>query len=646
MRNRSFIGLCVLLALAATPESSTAQSPRSRLVRALVDPVRSVTGCPTRFAMVDAKIGQPTCEPIVVKGGRWVAVPFTSDPQKDPAGRDPKDVPVRRLPRSQTDAGYCFYEWSSREVAPPEAFKEAGLTPDCPAIARMAPNWSPKDIPQYIWDDLGIETARNLRGVVAGSQAQPWYGKALGDREAIRVAVLDATPRALDVDDPSRHGLGVTRLIGSMICDDLGPRCQEIVRAYLALPLSSENEPPSEKGGFYGHFGHLADALHKALADWDPGKQRLVINLSLGWDPVKAEPESVPVETIRKLITAATCQGALVVASSGNATGTERPLLPAGWEVFPALDAKGCADAGYPFVGQGAGKYRPLVHAVGAVDQYSQRLVSMRPWGQPRLAAYGLAVVGTHPSDKEFPPPAQPIPLSGTSMATAAVSAIAAAVWSHEPGRDGAEIMDIVYGSGVRLNPGLPSLGARTEFCVGEPMGPCSAQPVRRVSLCRALRQVTTPEQACTDARPAVRPRLKPEKEPPPVPTVAVEPCRVQGCGLPVGPYGSDVLSVIGPQDGVPYCPTCKLQRNYGGSGWDLMWGVPTAVPDPFLSLDVRIWTSFWSSQPYKVDMTPQAGVYFHHWIPLQPTIRAAALDWYYYLGFGYARDTELLSVE
>ena len=174
---------------------------------------------------------------------------------------------------------------------------------------------------------------------------------------------------------------------------------------------------------------NLFRALDAALAEWEsaPGRSHLIVNMSLGWDPADTQGSGLKVKWMTQLLSRAYCEGALVIAAAGNRTGSEGAVFPAALESLAPPDAQQCGRLGYSLVGS-SGSYRPLIHAVGAVDQYDQRLVLARPHGQPRLAAYGMQVVVPGQTATGFT-----IPQTGTSMSAAVVSGIAAAVWGARP---------------------------------------------------------------------------------------------------------------------------------------------------------------------------------------------------------------------
>ncbi len=334
----------------------------------------------------------------------------------------------------------------------------------------------------------------------------------------VRVAVLDTAALPYDAPDGADrdgHGRLVGRAIGDLACPaQFGPGsgCLAEIVNYLALPRLGHASSDAERGGSLGTRADLAGAVDRALDDWQRdrdgagGPARLVLNLSVAWagepgaaspsDPTALSPESAGVQAALRR---ASCAGALVVAAAGNAVApaTSGPALPAAWEAEAAPSDAECARDGFALAGarDGALAYRPLVHAVAALDQFDRPLATTRPGGLPRLAAYGLAVV-TH--DPRAAGGVTPV-ASGTSLGAAVASAAAAVAWAYRPelGADG--VMQLVYEAGAPLS-GADDAALSAEACLG---APCGALPVRRASVCAAARSALCAGPGPCDAAPA-----------------------------------------------------------------------------------------------------------------------------------------------
>ena len=114
-------------------------------------------------------------------------------------------------------------------------------------------------------------------------------------RDAPRVAVLDTSRHGIrGINDRSGHGYTVNRIVADLACTDPNDEaaCAKIVVPYEALPLVKKGDTwqleTDGRGGFSGWLHNLFDAFEEAL-DKRAGKD-LIINLSLGWDPIKTDP--------------------------------------------------------------------------------------------------------------------------------------------------------------------------------------------------------------------------------------------------------------------------------------------------------------------------------------------------------------------
>jgi hypothetical protein len=252
----------------------------------------------------------------------------------------------------------------------------------------------------------------------------------------------------------------------------------------LAVP---SGVPDRINGGYFGTRGELGDAIADALTDWEGGRMaadRLILNLSLGWE-ANLPPETrsgIANDAIATLLERASCEGALAIAAAGNQAGpgsVSGSFFPAFWESRSAPDVAACQVL-WPTlaVDPSANKQRPLVYAVAAVDDQDRPLLTTRVGGAPRLVATGIAAVT---SDGRWP--GNTLVLSGSSIAAAVVSGVAAAVWETDGALTGPAVMDLIYGSAVDLPVG--GINPATVVCLNPP---CDRQ--RRVSLCGALTQV------------------------------------------------------------------------------------------------------------------------------------------------------------
>jgi hypothetical protein len=411
----------------------------------------------------------------------WHATPLFQDGSGGPAalnGAVPKPPEMNNI--------FCLYQWTGGGEPNANAFDQGFVLlpePDCAVVAAQA---SPP------------EAYRATLAAGFEAQIEQFPGAALPDIPGhprpggVRVAVLDTVPDQAagpgdigDASNAAEHGRSVGRIIQRAAC----PECPTLAGGTTQWPVKIANHTALDvaqdgrswdaaTGGYFGYQGRVAQTIWEAFQSnyTDPADLNLIINLSLGWDrrysrsdrdPARLRPAVV---AARMAIAHAACQGALIIAAAGNdaggPTGGAAPMLPAAWQT----DARACAPGG-PLVTH--------IYAVGGLTPSDTPLPSARALSRPRLAAPGLfATVAQRGGGYTTP-------LSGTSAATAVVSAAAAVIWRYLPGLTAAQIMRRVYTSGVNL-------GEPAEY-----YGGMAAPDVHRVSVCRAA--VAAFNEACMD---------------------------------------------------------------------------------------------------------------------------------------------------
>ena len=468
---------------------------------------------------------------------------------------------------------YCRYRW---EPASPSAQGRPPLRPfesriaqvDCPLVAANAP-LPPRQYAPEAWLPRQ-QRLHEQEGRVSKLPAGQGY--------PVTVAVVDSAvhPYASPLLDNSGHGRTMGRLIDELACPS-GQPCPVNIANHLALQEVDEasRSDPAD-GGFYGTRAQLAVAVQQALDGWVAGVQsgqlsRTVVNLSIGWvpaldtNPRGGHGRTLPEDLVFQVLTRASCLGALVVAAAGNGafTSTTGPIYPAGWETQPAPTGTVCqrfVDGDWPFVGDLSvpNPYRPLVHAVSALDHVDQPLAIARPGSIPRLLAHGMSAITSDP----LRPPLHTLLLSGTSVSTAVVAGAAAALWSHTPTLTAHGVANLLFTSGVPI----PTVS--TELCLA---GGCAKQPAR-VSLCAAATALGGNRLSCTTVRFGAGkiPDLAP---PPPAQVygprkICVELLERETCVQVDVPrvateYAAPEEPWVLPQP-VPWCPSCRLTQATG----------------------------------------------------------------------------------
>ncbi len=307
--------------------------------------------------------------------------------------------------------------------------------------------------------------------------------------------------------------------------------CVASIRSELALGRRGPRDPQApgdinwvvDLGGDYGSQAEAARAMYDALAKYleEREETHLILNLSFGWDSVygnhKKNRLRVPARMALDVAQFAACEGALLIAAAGNRDAFDErdgPLAPAIWE---KKRNRCVADPQ---------AYAPVVHAVQGVDGRDRLLQNARRKAIPRLLApASFVLTPTFPPFEGFQATVRTH--TGSSMGAAAVSGIAALVWSVRPDLQAHEVMDIVHASGEPLGP-------NAKFGLGP-----VRQPRVRVSACHAV------ELACAN-----------------------------GCSLG--------------EDNTPVCGERRPRRQDASPDWEniaagmqAFWGNPAAIPAP-----------------------------------------------------------------
>ena len=637
--------------------------------------------CNSRFAIVETE--RPTCDEQIApgwklfprrqptrqvpptsydksRGGKDKSYKDKSYKDKDDKGDADKRPPVlptdvRRA--SRRSRPFCVYEWTSKELPTIAQFSQIHATQECALAVGMA-----GENPDVEWPFYGRNFDRQVKAIATSDLPKnaSWLEKT--DERAPVVAVLDTSPFGVTKEDVSGHGYAVSRVIGHLSCigGADGPTCKDLVRPYVAMPLVPKPGMDGQwetgpNGGYIGYFHDLFDAFDEALAD--RRGRHLIVNLSLGWDPATTDPHGPEVRQMRDLLERAYCEGVLVIGAAGNGTtASQAPVLPAAFEsddgsgATPGLpDARRCnADLGIADAKPPAGGYRPLIHAVGSVDLYDERLPTVRAWAHPRIATYGIAVTVPEPPNATYK---YSRPRSGTSMSAAAVSGIAAAVWRANEHLDPAQVMDAVYKGGYLLE--TKNRGSRTESCLDTGHDRCHSWPARRVTLCGALNKVlgtgkltcVTPVHPDRDDPATAGTYFPPRPTDPPAPPTVTTPCGTTNCGVPIGAPGAQGTALVGPM-GVATCGSCIMLTN-GGNG--LLAGnmIFNGTPPSSFYTTVVIYDSHWGPHYYYPFAWASPVGWFWQGLPAGATddVIAAEIDWTYYAGSFWWMDGASLQI-
>lgn len=452
--------------------------------------------------------------------------------------------------RSELRAGFCTYEWQSER---PPLSRPTDTEPEC----WVAPTGS--------FDPLVAE-------LVTLRPPAEQYGTVVVPSEAkatpVMIAVVDTAPSRADVatcttplpqpvgfEGGAEHGRAMASIVSDIACEAGTPfPCPRAVQTYLGLPRERDEKSPNKHvfdatGGYYGLQTDLAQGILDALAGFDCWKSKsgnkeakLIINLSVGWEPACGALASAPV---RNAIEKATLKGALVLAASGN----HRP-----GSCVEGLTAPGV----WGTVSVGANL--PLLHAITPVDDQLADLASARPDSDTRIATRGFMIVTT---DETTGQEVYLGPYSGSSVSTAIASGIAALVWSYHPNLEPQEVMDVLWESGTPRMSADPPTKVVADSFHGQ-----QAPEQHVISACGALQHAA----GCTVGNP----------------------CSWSGCAEPSGDAGLDlhlawanttpipnpnlITNTPGPRALVS-CASCS------GSSQVKVFGSPTipALPNPWV---------------------------------------------------------------
>ncbi len=305
---------------------------------------------------------------------------------------------------------------------------------------------------------------------------------------AVRVVIIDSAPDATSghiQPGASRHGDTLAHLIEDIVCRS--GACAAEVTTVLALPWL-ERGKPGPNGGYLGTLADLTRAIVRAVSIWQSDRTkapsttpaRLLLNLSLGWEDTPGiadcstasfQQTRSPAAVVRQALQYAASQGAVIIAAAGNDSGGPEPRKGL---VCPGL---------YQAVPRDSNSSQSLVVAVSGVDYQDHPLETVRPGGITGIAGLGLGGVAWASSDP-VPPP-----LTGSSVATAVVSAVSALVWAQQPNWTPGQVTTAAYAGGI-------DVGA-ADAC------PLSISPCRshRVSVCGALQKAGV-SSSCTPPTP------------------------------------------------------------------------------------------------------------------------------------------------
>jgi len=562
-----------------------------------------------RYIAVVNKSAEAPCPPSQHAG--WTATPLFRS--QATAQLLAKELLPRALER------FCQYSWGAAKLpsAPP------GFDPAA-AVVRLDADLDVV-MPQtttagYLGGDAALRAA--LAGSFRGAAGLLPSGvpDALAHSEVTGpayVAVIDtvgfADGRATTADsDPGlHHGLAMGEIVGDARCPGGELGCRNRRLFVQAFSHAADGAQALPGGGPLGSIGSLAQAIGEAVVRWQRSPKLngspLILNMSVAWDPrfgheltpPGAEAEhwqrlitpgdqvSAPVQAVHAALVYAACLDALSFAAAGNNAGApceeQGAMAPALWERYPAPDAAACQQIFGAAMPRRAGERAVpaaaprLVYAVGGVLESGSPIPIARPGSTPpRVAVAFQAIAGAGAQQTDA--------WTGTSVATAVLSGIAAQIWSHQRGLSPAQVIAVLDSSGVD--------GPRAEMLQGSKFARVITGYAAFARLC-ALRGGTcanpyapptsTPMATTLAAAPAMLATATNSAAVPLACTVRATQCGastadVIECGA-TGPTAMTAPSTpepwLRPQPSIPLCPVCpvrggrltlSLNPNYGGT--------------------------------------------------------------------------------
>jgi len=407
------------------------------------------------------------------------------------------------LGRSSALQNFCVFEWVGTG-APETALLPRGVTETPTArktygdLPMMAPSATP--LVDANWGKLrtGLFKASSAVSVPVPTSAPKSF-----------VAVVDSAREETLSDEASLGTYEHGELVGRIVREE--SRGTVGVLSTLALPRTNTGAIDL-KGGYFGYASDTAIAIVRAVDAWrsrtanETTKRPLVVNLSLGWEPMyyygaavsgatspvsayaATSVLSIPQRSVFAAIEYANCAGALVLAAAGNAssgTGTTKTMtFPAAWEAVPAPTATRCEQFGLSTTARPTPRFNAsprMVYAVGAVDGADAEVFNARPTGVPRLVAYGHAVSVSRAGSTT----AHTGVMTGSSMAVAVASSAASLGWGFVPTTSAHDVAQVLYDQSV-------SLVRPAKDCS---LGVCTT---RRVSLCGTVTKLSGLASSCS----------------------------------------------------------------------------------------------------------------------------------------------------
>lgn len=350
---------------------------------------------------------------------------------------------------------FCVYTWTRKEM--PTQKPQVDMN----KFWRLDPDYDTV-VPQSSQQHTGpyFDSYLQAAGAKTGGQQAPTPATAAMVAVVDTVGFTQGTTNYSSALPRLRHGLSMAGMIRSVRCPNSDPTCTSKLFHTQAFPYNRPDPKANPGGGVLGSQGSLAQAIAASILHWQKhqaANTRLVVNLSVAWDPTYGGtlPSNhmamlsgnttvpAPVQAVHAAIAWGNCLDVLFVAASGNhegdpcgATGT---MAPASWNLYNSPVGEQCQPFGIAHKPV-SGKF---VYAVGGLDYQLNPITKTRADSLPVRAAVGFMGVGRTPSGQLTGN------WTGTSVATATVSAIAARLWGYAPTLSPHQLMSVIDSSGL-----------------------------------------------------------------------------------------------------------------------------------------------------------------------------------------------------
>ncbi|MCX4240545.1 S8 family serine peptidase [Paraliomyxa miuraensis] len=469
-----------------------------------------------------------------------------------------------------TSDHYCLYRWLEADPAPTKL--------ELPFESAGAHTWAPNCTVVPAATAIELAHARDFHRAIQPLPVDPDDlfepdPQAPGSRPVV-IYVVDTAPRRTE-NGQAIHGKLLAAMIAELGDATIGDgdchvgRC---VRTRLGLPLPDTDPTLDtiEEGGFHGSIATLIPPLSEILieARHDQDDVNRIVVMAFGWDPAQLVEPDAPPHPVESILRELGKEGVLLLAAGGNANTVEGEVGP----TAPAIFAEG----GWP--AEGPCPDEPFtLFPISGVDGHTRELAIARDDSVASLAA-----CGSHGSAMGLPSDRRGVdfygPLSGTSISTAVVAAVAAMIWSYTPD-DACGLMKSIWDDG-------PSIATSTDI------GPFGG-PQKLVTVCNAVREACASKDSPTPACNELSCEAASEEGPTAaqVACMTLENLSKVGCAPDVAPPGGPScgatesldLDWVRPQPDHTLCPICSVEEG-------LLHLSGATITDEITSISVVLW--------------------------------------------------------